>query len=170
MKTNDVNSFFVNGYMHGHINEITKINFDKHHFIDCSDEGNCEKQQFDESLRPLLNEFYTIIEDRFISKLFNNYTLHQSNAWQGVDSYSCKWHNDFIEEQNFNSNILVYLDDSYGKNSIEVRNQSEEFIIYPKKGDFVWLNQNPKFQHRATHLEGMRRLLSFEIYINDLWT
>jgi hypothetical protein len=169
MNEHTITNFFVNGYIHGHIDEIVSIDFDKYTFIDCNNE-NCENMVFDASLTPLLNKFYKILEDRFVSKIFNSYTLYQLNAWKGVDSYSSEWHNDFTSTSNFNSNILIYLDDSYDKNTIEVRNAFEEFVIYPKKGDFVWLNQNPKFEHRARHVEGIRRLISFEMYINDLWT
>lgn len=169
MTEKDVYNFFVNGYMHGHLDEVESIDFDKYHFVDCTHNPEHDGMP-DPTIVPILDDVYSILRHRYINQLFQNYTLHERNIWQGVDSGSKEWHNDYAEYKSFNSNILVYLDDSYDKNTIQVRNETEEFIIYPKKGDFVWLNQNPKFQHRATHIEGIRRLISFEIYINDLWT
>lgn len=169
MKINDVNSFFINGYMHGHIDEIESIDFNKYEFVNCAHDPE-PNGKADESIITLLDKIYDKLKTEYVGKLFHDFTLHESNIWQGVDSGSKEWHNDYDEYKSFNSNILVYLDDSYGKNTIEIRNEFEEFVIYPKKGDFVWLNQNPKFEHRAKHVEGIRRLMSFEIYINGLWT
>ena len=169
MTDQDAYSFFVNGYIHGHISDIESIDFDKYEFVDCTNNPEYDGLA-DQNIMPLLDEVYDKLKTEYISKLFQNFNLHERNIWQGVDAGSKEWHNDYAEYKSFNSNILVYLDDSYGKNTIEVRNESEEFIIYPKKGDFVWLNQNPKFEHRARHIEGIRRLISFEMYINDLWT
>jgi len=89
---------------------------------------------------------------------------------QGVDDYSKVWHNDFDLKGEFNSNVLVYLDDSYNKNAIEITNGTETFTVHHKKGDVVWLNQRKSFKHRATHTHGTRRLMAFEFYIDDLWT
>ena len=114
-----------------------------------------------------MSEIYDIIFDRHLSKLFPNIELLEKSMWQGVDTKSKEWHTDYMVKKNFNSNLLLYLDDNYG-NNIQVKNQTEEFTIYPIRGDFIWLNQNKIFQHRADHSAGPRRLISYEIYIPGL--
>ena len=68
-----------------------------------------------------------------------------------------------------NSNVIIYLDDTREhNNNIQVKNQIEEFVITPKENDFIWLNQNNLFRHKASHNDGRRRILSFEYYIDGL--
>ena len=67
--------------------------------------------------------------------------------------------------------ILIYLDDNTKQNgnNIQVRTGDYHFTLYPKRRDFVWLNQKKCFQHRAQHLSGIRRVLSFEYLVPALY-
>ena len=68
-----------------------------------------------------------------------------------------------------NSNILVYLEEGTMENDnyIEVLGV-DKCRIYPLRGDFVWLNQQPQFEHRANNGEGIRRVIHFPYYIPSL--
>lgn len=161
--------FFVNGHIQGHLAEIDNYDFSEFVFLDCSENEDIIDNSpiIDKKAQKYLSEIYNIIFNRYLSKLFPNIELLEKSMWQGVDTKSKEWHTDYMEKKNFNSNLLVYLDDNYG-NSIQVKNQVEEFIIYPTRGDFIWLNQNKIFQHRAKHITGPRRLISYEMYIPEL--
>ena len=161
--------FFVNGYIQGHLAEINNYDFSEFVFLDCS--GNEDiidnNPTIDKKAQKYLSEIYSIIFNRYLSKLFPNIELLDQSMWQGVDTKSKEWHTDYVKGKNFNSNLLLYLDDNYG-NSIQVTNQVEEFVIYPKRGDFMWLNQNKKFHHRAEYISGTRRLIGYDMYIPGL--
>lgn len=163
-----IENFFINGFVHGQF-DIDVINmFDTDEFINCNSDEADYKSINDES-RAKLNMLHQHIAKTYIEKLFENYKIGKNSMWSGVDSGSEVWHNDFIDSDRFTSNFLIYLDDnaSHG-NSIEVKNVFEEFKIIPKQNEFVWINQNKKFAHRATHKSGPRRLLSFEFFIPEL--
>ena len=173
MTTQDLDSFFINGFYLGHIQSIECLNVDLYNFADCNNVYNDTatdpyRPELDTNLKAILQETNTFLIENYISKVFSNYEFIEYYAWEGVDPGSSVWHNDKIE--GFNSNILVYLDDSLNSNTIEIKNNIEEFKIYHKKGDFVWLNQSTRFLHRATHKQGRRRVLSFQYKIQDLWT
>jgi hypothetical protein len=155
--------FLTDGYIYGNVPIVKNINFDQYNFDDC----NYDDCALDNKLTPILLKVNQYLIDNYVNFLFLKYEVLNMNAWCGVDDLSANWHNDLAE--GFNSNILVYLDCSLNKNSIEISNGFSEIKIYPNKGDFVWLNQSKKFLHRATHIEGNRRVLSFEFNIKDLY-
>lgn len=165
-------SFFANGYLHGHLSEVSNYNFDQFTFVDCFnyDKESDKSPIVDIRAKDILMEIYRLLEDRYIKQMFDRYQLLEMSMWQGVDDLSRTWHNDYIKGKTFNSNILVYLDEGneINGNFIEVKNQIEEFKIYHKAGDFVWLNQKENFRHKATHNSGQRRLISYELMIPDL--
>lgn len=164
MNSTDAYDFLVNGYVHGSVPFIQKVDVDSYNFSHCDDPNF----SYDSRLDGLAEAAREWLSTNYVGALFANYEFLKYNAWSGVDQPSSNWHND--QREGFNSNILVYLDDSLNCNSIEVKSDNSEVKIYPKKGDFVWLNQRKAFRHRATHIEGTRRVLSFEFNINDLWT
>lgn len=153
----NLESYFVNGFYKGHVDFLEQVDFDKYYFVNHDD----PERILDKNIEPLLYETRDYILENYIKKVFPDFIVTQSTAWSGVDEYSSRWHNDSTE--GFDSNILVYLDDSYNSNKLEVKNNSEEFTIYHKKGDFVWINQSPNFLHKATHITGKRRVFSFEL-------
>lgn len=160
-------NFLMNGHVKGTIPFIKDIDTDSFSFHDCNYESD-EESIVDANLLPIIHKCKDFLIENYVSQIFDNFELKNMSAWKNVDEYSSVWHND--QKENFNSNILVYLDDSYNKNTIEIKTHTQVHKIYPKKGTFVWLNQSLKFQHRATHVEGNRRLISFEFDIPELWT
>lgn len=164
----NLDSFFTNGCYLGHIDSIEELDVDLYSFVDCNKVDDDIRPELDINLKDILEETKIFLIEHYISKVFSKYEFLDYYAWEGVDPGSSVWHND--KREGFNSNILVYLDDSFNSNTIEVKNDIEEFKVYPKKGDFIWINQSTKFLHRATHIKGRRRVLSFEFNIHDLWT
>lgn len=169
--------FFTKGYVKGfYDNEESLKFFDQFEFqdarlIDRRPPAHCKDQ---------LIEIANYFKDIHIGKVFVNVKLNIVSMWQSVDDLSSEWHNDRFykktgdntwEGHRFNSNILLYLDENDEKigNSIEITNGIEEFIEYPTRGEFVWINQSREcIKHKATHKQGTRRLLSFEYLISDL--
>jgi hypothetical protein len=154
-------NFIMNGYVHNTVPFLKNIVFDDYVFTDCNSE-DAEESFMDDRLIPILNETKSFLIENYM-RSFKNCEFIRMGAWSGVDDDSTKWHNDF--EEGFNANIVVYLDDSLNENKIEIKNSNEEVAIYPKKGDFVLINQDTKFKHRATHAIGQRRVFSFEFNV-----
>lgn len=167
MNEENLFNFILNGHVKGTIPFIKDINFDSYSFHDCNYESG-EESIVDTNLWPIIYKCRDFLIDNYVSQIFSNFELKNMSAWKNVDGGSSVWHND--QKEKLNSNILVYLDDSYNKNTIEIKTPSKVHKIYPQKGNFVWLNQSLNFQHKATHLEGERRLISFEFDIPELWT
>lgn len=167
--TQDSITFFVNGFIHGHIAEAESFPVGEYRFVDCTSDIDGDTVAVEPGAVPWLDKFAQLIEQRYISQIFDQYTLVEKNMWSGVDLLSATWHNDqFYDNPRFNSNVLLYLDDSMQQNNIAIHNGQEEFVIYPRVGDIVWLNQQHRFKHKATHRTGNRRLMSFEYMIPAL--
>jgi len=162
------NNFFQYGYI---LDENCKINFSKFksmNFKNCNEVN--EDFWLDKNYLQELKKIQSILSVEYISKIFNKFEMKECGMWEGVDEGSSKWHNDYLDGDKFNSNILVYLDDNTEKNgnSIEVRGPNFSHILYPKENQLIWLNQKKIFQHKATHKTGRRRVLSFEYFIPEL--
>lgn len=162
-------TFFIDGYWHDTLPENIDIDgFDKFDFKDCTQP---EELWLDPAAQKDLNCIHKWLADEYISKMFDDFEMKQCAMWSGVDEGSRNWHNDYEDGDSFNSNILIYLDDNTkaNGNNIQVRTGDYHFTLYPKRRDFVWLNQKKCFQHRAQHLSGTRRVLSFEYLIPALF-
>lgn len=162
-------SFFVDGYVHATLEEDVDISiFDTMTFVDCTQP---EELWLDENAKSHLKVLHNYFAERYISKIFGAFEMKDCAMWSGVDEGSREWHNDYEDGDSFNSNILVYLDDNTvdNGNNIQVRDAANHWTLYPKRRDFVWLNQKKCFQHRAQHKSGVRRVLSFEYLIPALF-
>jgi hypothetical protein len=161
--------FFVKGFVTGKFfTDISK--FSKYKFSDANDPNVGEEDSIPKEASSDLLELQLLIGQEYINKLFGrNYTLKNKGMWEGVDEGSSEWHNDWEDGKNMNTNLLVYLDDTTEhSNSIQVKNGFDEYVILPKAGDFVWLNQGKGFQHKASHNGGRRRVLSFEYFTDGI--
>mgnify|MGYP000706872679 CR=1 FL=1 len=164
----DLNDFFIKGYIHGKFFESIDefYNFD---FPNCEDPNIGETDSTPKEAASSLGYLQEQIAQKLIYKIFPDFEHRNYGMWEGVDEGSATWHNDWEDGKNMNTNVLVYLDNAgEHNNSIQVRNKNDEFIILPKAGDFVWLNQSKGFQHKASHNDGRRRVLSFEYFANGL--
>ena len=165
----DEQTFFIDGYWHGTLPSNLDIDrFDKFNFVDCTQPENlwtAPEAEFDLAI------IQKWLADNYVSKLFDDFEMKDCAMWSGVDHGSREWHNDFEDSNKFNSNILIYLDDNtkHNGNNIQVKTHDYHFTLYPKRRDFVWLNQKKCFEHRAAHKTGERRVLSFEYLIPALY-
>lgn len=165
----NIENFLSIGYF---LDETPNIDLSDFYGIDIK---NCnsinEKFWIGENYEKKLEEISIHLSKKYIEKIFKNYKRLECGLWEGVDEGSSKWHNDWIDGDGFNSNILIYLDDNTTENgnSVEIRGLDFHHVLYPKSGQLLWLNQKPIFEHKATHTSGQRRLLSFEFLIEDLF-
>ncbi len=165
----DEQTFFIDGYWHGTLPSNLDIDrFDKFNFVDCTQPENlwtAPEAEFDLAI------IHKWLADNYVSKLFDDFEMKDCAMWSGVDHGSREWHNDFEDSNKFNTNILIYLDDNtkHNGNNIQVKTHDYHFTLYPKRRDFVWLNQKKCFEHRAAHKTGERRVLSFEYLIPALY-
>lgn len=165
VSTDQMHNFFTKGYYTGQITNDLNF-FNNYEFVDCN---YSEKLNIEPEVQRYLNELHSFFSENLIAKVFSSFTIKSNGMWNGVDEGSSKWHNDFEDGDPFNSNILLYLDDNFKSgNYLQVTDQNEVYTIYPKINEFVWLNQAKCFKHRAHHKSGIRRLLSFEFYIDDI--
>lgn len=164
---NQKDNFLFLGYYFDKSPNIDFSFFEDKDFKDCT----LKEQQFlEENILVELKKYQEILSDRYVKSLFSDFEYKDCGMWKGVDKGSSKWHNDFLDGDNFNSNILVYLDDNTEENGnfIEVRGPGFSHKLYPKKNQLIWLNQKRIFEHKATYNSGQRRLLSFEYFIPQL--
>lgn len=167
-------NFFSHGYILHCDENINVSKYDSYTFPDCTKseeeilkaQGPQEKAICQLDLQ-VLHEY---LAKNYVSKLFANYDIMHRDLWCGVDEGSVEWHNDHEDGDPFNSTILVYMDDNTPENGnfIAVRGPAVETILYPKRGEFIWLNQKKIFQHKAKHNSGVRRVLGFEFFVHDL--
>ena len=164
----DVSNFFVNGFIHGKLDFDAVEMFKEFEFIDCNSD-RADNFTLEPDAIVCLDAIHGYFARKLISPMCQVYEFGRNGMWFGVDSGSAEWHNDFMDGDPFTSNILIYLEDgSQYDNSIQFKNKFDEFKVVPKPNEFVWINQNKKFMHKATHNSGPRRLLSFEFYIPAL--
>lgn len=93
-----------------------------------------------------------LIFDRFFSSITDRKRLGYSHVWNGTDSHSCQWHNDYIEGSNVS--ILMYYSDVKGGlgGELMMRKSSDKSVTeihLPKKYDIVIFSQEQIWQHRV---------------------
>jgi len=98
----------------------------------------------------------TFLEPRFGS----DWKLFKESSWNSdpeelIDDVG-HWHNDSLE--GFQSSFNIYLDEAI----VEFRGGLEEVTLHVKPMQYVWFNQNPRFQHRAIPVLQDRRIICFE--------
>ena len=161
--------FFVKGFVTGKFFTDTS-KFLNYKFSNAEDPNVGENDSLPKEASSDLQELHLLIGHEYLNKLFDSdYILKNKGMWEGVDEGSSTWHNDWEDGKNMNTNVLVYLDDTTEhSNSIQVKNGFNEYVILPKAGDFVWLNQGKGFKHKASHNGGRRRVLSFEYFTDGI--
>lgn len=162
------NDFFLRGFTTGEFWKDVSY-FKKYDIKNAEDPNVGEACSVPKDAEKELQKLQREIGEKLISNVFAKWECRNVGAWEGVDEGSVVWHNDQMDGKNMNSNVIIYLDDTREhNNNIQVKNQIEEFVITPKENDFIWLNQNNLFRHKASHNDGRRRILSFEYYIDGL--
>ena len=164
----DYNDLFTKGFIVGKFPENID-EFYNYDFPNCEDPNIGEDAGVPKEAEASLKKLQQYIGENFISNIFPKFEYRNIGMWEGVDEGSSEWHNDWEDGKNMNTNVLVYLDDtSEHANSIQVRDRHLEYVVFPKAGDFVWLNQGKAYEHKASHNGGRRRVLSFEFFVEGL--
>lgn len=169
-----LSDFLTTGYVRGRMTSDIAQTFEHDVFIDCNSTLAEQHVVAVDTMEKLLDLHARLATD-LVGRCFSRVEKRECGLWHGVDTGSAVWHNDYKGEDGFNSNILIYMEDGEDNgNSISVTDGYNETTIFPRRNDFVWLNQSkPHFKHKATHTRGIRRLLSFDFMIHDLkqlWT
>lgn len=170
----NLETFFSEGYVKHLDSNIDVSQYEDYNFPDCTDNEIFEKTKQSDverfACQHHLLELHEYLGQEYVSKLFNEYEIKERDLWDGVDHRSRVWHNDHEQGDPFNSTFLVYIDEQTEENGnfIAVRGPNSEKYEYPKRGEFMWLNQKEMFQHKANHQSGLRRLVGFEFYIPAL--
>ncbi len=104
----------------------------------------------------------------YVNQLYPGAIFKKYGVWEGVDSDSTHWHNDFFE--GMNCFFLLYFDDMSPETggAIHLKWPTGEETIYPKRGDCVFLNQSLQFFHRADKASIPRRISSFDYFAEEL--
>lgn len=154
-----MNTFYDKGYYH--VNTNFNFKFSKLNFFSVSDlvDGNSKMDEADTiEAYDLMDKMVELIQP-IVHKPFivTNYC-----AWEGVNLGSTFWHNDSIE--NFDFNALYYFDDTYEDigGSIEFKFGEKEIKIFPKINDLILINQSGKFLHKASKSNKQRRVFNIE--------
>jgi len=172
IKNLNLDSFFMDGYYKGKVSDFTDYDisiFDRFKISHCA---SYECDIIDPAAVIELKELQQFFAEHLIKILFDEFELVDIGMWEGVDDGTSDWHNDWQDGDNFSSNILIYLDDNTKENgnNIQVRSHGNEIGLYPKRGEFIWLNQKSCFEHKATYTSGVRRVLSLEYMVPELTT
>ena len=174
MKTTpNLDSFFLEGYYKAKVSDFTDFDisfFDQFKIAHCASH---ECDILDPAAVAELKKLQQFFADNLIKLLFDEFEVVDIGMWEGVDDGTSDWHNDWQDGDNFSSNILIYLDDNTEENgnSLKVRSHgTNEQTLYPKRGEFIWLNQKSCFEHKATFTSGIRRVLSLEYLVPALTT
>lgn len=162
----------MHGYYKGTVSDLTDYDISIFNRFSISHCASYECDTIDPAATVELKNLQLIFAERLIKKLFDEFDSVDVGMWEGVDEGTSDWHNDWQDGDNFSSNVLIYLDDNNKENgnSIQVRSHENEIILYPKRGEFIWLNQKSCFEHKATYASGVRRVLSLEYMIPELTT
>jgi hypothetical protein len=162
-------NLFTDGYLLHKDDSIDIGYFDQFSFPDCNQEGEMSLDLPEEGFNRL-TAIHKYLAETYVAPVFPDFEIKEHAIWNGVDSGSSRWHNDFEDGDPFNLTFLIYLDDNTEENGnhLAVRGPAVENTIYPKRGEFICLNQKRIFYHKACHKSGMRRILGFEFFIPAL--
>ena len=115
----------------------------------------------------LLHPFIRKMNDE-LSEHFNAKFM-KAEIWDDVDEGSKEWHNDNKYKKSMaNLSVLIYCDERKEGNSIQIRGPLGEMKILPDRYDMVIVNQNKKFEHKASISEFPRRVIGLQYFIEEL--
>lgn len=114
-------------------------------------------------LHPFIQKMNSELSEYFSVKFM------KAEIWDDVDKGSKEWHNDNkYNESMANLTVLIYCDERKEGNSISVRGPLCEVKILPDRYDMVIINQNKKFEHKASISELPRRVIGLQYFIEEL--
>jgi len=128
--------------------------------------ANSKEKQSDK-LDKILSPLRKKIQNN-LSKHFNCKFL-KAEIWDDVDAGSKKWHNDnHYKKSDANLTVLIYCDEIKDGNTIEIRGPISEIKITPDRYHMIMINQNKKFEHKASIRDLPRRVIGMQYFCEEL--
>lgn len=173
LKTENLNDFYIKGFTTFLLPEVFKYNFDNFSFVQAGNQSDDFVYKNDPLLLPIINEFADLIEQRYVSFFDTNYTNLRKLAANGCHVKAQKWHDDQDTWTDLNICLVfnLYLDDTEEhKNGFDIKNESEEFNLFPKKGELFMLNVSNVFKHKGNinNPNVNRRVMTFDYFVPSL--
>lgn len=155
-----IDNFLQKGYAH-----FTKTNLlieDDFNFPNVEIEEDPLLGNFTDKEYEHIINFIEHVSKIYVEPLFPTYIIKNYAVWEGVDLGSAIWHND--KNEGFDLNCLYYFNDTDETTGgqIEFKGPLGEVQIYPKQGDLIFINQDTRFQHKASRSSSQRKVASIE--------
>jgi hypothetical protein len=173
LTTENLNNFYINGYTILQFSETFKYNYNNFNFTKAGEQPDDYVYKNDFLIIPILNEFSTLIEQRYVSFFGNNYINLRKLAANGCHVKARKWHDDRDTWASLSICLVfnLYLDDTKEHNNgFDIKSQTEEFNLFPKKGDLFMLNVSDNFKHKGNinNDNVNRRVMTFDYHVPAL--
>ena len=173
LTTENLNNFYINGYTILPFPEVFKYNYDNFNFIKAGEQSDDYVYKNDTSIIPILNEFSILIEQKYVSFFGSDYTNLRKLTANGCHIKARKWHDDRDTWASLNISLVfnLYLDDTKEHNNgFDIKSQTEEFNLFPKKGDLFMLNVSDAFKHKGNiNTDNVnRRVMTFDYHVPAL--
>jgi len=173
LTTEDLNNFYIDGYIILPFTETFKYNYDNYNFIKADNQPDDYVYNNDVRILPIIDEFRLLIEQRYVSFFGFNYTNLRKLAVNGCHVKARKWHDDKDTWASLNISLVfnLYLDDTKEHNNgFDIKTATEEFNLFPKKGDLFMLNVSDAFKHKGNiNTDNVnRRVMTFDYNVPSL--
>jgi hypothetical protein len=173
LKTEHLNDFYIKGFTVFSFPEAFKYNFDNFNFIQAGNQSDDFVYKNDPLLIPIINEFAELIEQRYVSFFGSEYKNLRKLGVNLAHNKARKWHSDVDTWADLNICLVfnLYLDDTKEHNNgFDIKNDTEEFNLFPKKGDLFMLNVSNAFKHKANinNDNVNRRVMTFDYFVPSL--
>jgi hypothetical protein len=173
LTTENLNNFYINGYTILPFSEVFKYNFDDYTFIKAGNQPDDYVYKNDPKLLSIIDQFCLLIEQQYVSFFGDNYTNLRKLAANGCHVKARKWHDDRDTWASLNISLVfnLYLDDTKEHNNgFDIRTSTEEFNLFPKKGDLFMLNVSDAFKHKGNINNDTvnRRVMTFDYHVPAL--
>lgn len=113
-----------------------------------------------ELTQQILYAIHTNIAEQIVEPIVAECEMMHSNIWEGIVSYTDKWHSD--HEEPFNLFFLLY----FNKTAIWFKNSAGEHEVETLPGTLVAINQSDKtWQHRAVASDSKRVTACFRFKV-----
>ena len=173
LTTQNLNNFYINGFAILPFPETFKYNYDDYNFIQAGNQPDDFNYNNDPKLLPIIDEFRLLIEQRYVSFFGSDYKNLRKLGCNLAHNKARNWHNDIDTWADLSICLVfnLYLDDTKDSNNgFDIKNSTEEYKLFPKKGDLFMLNVSDAFKHKANinNENVKRRVMTFDYNVPSL--